>query len=132
MTEGIREKLDRMAESLDNFEEGKTLPISIGDIQFIIGACNHLLSSVERHEQTYKRDVMEVGVDRDKFRDKWKEARQISTRLGNERMALLQVLNQARLVWIKPKALKSAIASYDTRSKTFHKADSVSENILIP
>lgn len=117
MTEGLREKITRIGIALDNYQEGKPLPVSLADLHFLIGASSTLLSNINKLESTYKIDLAAASSDVEKFRDRWKDARAVSTRRDNDVMSGRQVITHARNLswWRKTKPLKLALASYDSR-----------------
>lgn len=121
MSETLRSKLARIEKSLESYEEGQPLPISLSDIFFVIGACSSLLNNIENMEASYKRDMKAASHDVDRFRDKWKESRKICTRLDNERMSLRAVKKEAESLswWRGSKGLSAALQSYDRSIKKF-------------
>ena len=121
MSDDLRFKLQKLTDSLDNYEVGQPLPIKIADIHFVIGACNQLLKNVNKLENSYKTDLKAASKDTDKFRKKWKESRGISTRLNNEIMSLKQVLNECKKMsgWRKSKRLKLLMKLYEASKKKF-------------
>lgn len=117
----LKFKLDKISDALEKYKDGEPLPISVSDIHFILGSCNKLLSNIGKLEKTYKDDMMAAGIEVAKFRDKWKEARQISTKLDSERMYLRQVSIQAENLssWRKSKKLKLALNTLNAAKKKF-------------
>jgi hypothetical protein len=121
----VRSKLNQLSKALEYYKEGEPLPISIADIYFIMGACDRLLISVDKLEESYKTDVAAVNEEVNRFRGKWKASRKVSTRLNNEVMALRQVMKQASKLsfWRKTSSLKAALKSYEGGKKKFGSAD---------
>jgi len=123
LREEIKKKMDKISTALDGFEEGKPLPISVNDIYYLLGCASQLLKDVENLEKAYKRDFMQLNQDVDKFREKWKEARQISVRLDGYIMKYKSIMTHVKKLswWRKTKGLKLELKSFERLEKKQNK-----------
>ena len=106
-------KISTMRLALENYKSGQPLPISINEIHFILGACDQLLSNIEKLEKSYKTDIGYAAKEVEKFRDKWKAARHLCTRQDNKIMAYRHIIATVKRLswWRKSKDIKKQLAS---------------------
>ena len=112
MAETIKEKIAKIEKALDAYKGGsEPLPITVNDIYFIIGACSELIQNVKNLESSYKSDFIRLNEDLEKFRNKWKEARQIASNLNMKIHRLTAVMTHVKNLswWRKSKALKKEL-----------------------
>lgn len=123
----VKDEIKRLELALNQYEEGKPLPISIADIHFIIGACSRLLDSADHWEKTYQTDINKLNEDVSKFRNKWKTARNICVKLDNQTMIHKQILREVENLkwWQKSKKLKLVLQSFYRSQKKHAKEESI-------
>jgi hypothetical protein len=116
-----------MADALEDFKPGKPLPIKISDIHFLIGACNKLIGNLVKLEESYKTDINAANAETDKFREKWKEARKISTKLDTELGYHRTVVAEANKMseWRLSKRLRLALKTLEFAKRKFVKSDDI-------
>lgn len=109
----LQRKIDKVLNALEDFEEGKPLPISIHDIQFLVGACQSLLKQIRKVNSAYKTDFIKLNEDVDKWKQEYKRARQMVCRHDETIMKYKQVIRQVKLLpnWRQSKGLRKELES---------------------
>jgi len=120
MSDEIKKKVDKMIEALDNFEEGKPLPIAIEDIHFLIGCTNRLLKDLKQLENSYRVDFTRLNEDLERFRHRWKSARRVAVTLDAKITKYNLIISHIRDLpwWRMSKAIKLELESLDRVEKT--------------
>lgn len=118
-SKSLEMKLNKITLALESFEEGKPLPISLHDINFLLGACSQLAINQDKLEESYKNDMGVATAEVVKFRNKWKQARQISVRLNENLTKHKQIATAAKNLswWRSSKEVKRVLGSLDELDK---------------
>ena len=115
----LAERVDKIRVALDAYdpESGETLRVTVEDINFLVGACDSLVSQYQKldvtHRQTFK------AIEK-KERD-YKELRKIANRLSEKVTKYQQVIQQVYKIrpFFRPSSLKAELNSLENMQKSW-------------